>query len=84
MAFAAGSIGLSSLVGPRRANSTKLTAYNSYTQLLSDLPGIRLSVKPYLVAKLVLAFNVEAMFVYLRAVVLRGAQRRLLLNFERG
>ena len=70
-AFAAGSIGVSNLVGPRRPNPTKLGAYESGNEPLADVPGTRFSVKFYLVAMLFLIFDVEAVFVYPWAVVLR-------------
>ena len=71
VAFAAGSIGVSNLVGPRRPNPTKLGAYESGNEPLADVPGTRFSVKFYLVAMLFLIFDVEAVFVYPWAVVLR-------------
>ena len=71
VAFAVGSIAVSSLVGPRRPNPTKLGAYESGNEPLADVPGTRFSVKFYLVAMLFLVFDVEAVFVYPWAVVLR-------------
>jgi len=71
VAFAAGSIGVSNLVGPRRPNPTKLGAYESGNEPLADVPGTRFSVKFYMVAMLFLIFDVEAVFVYPWAVVLR-------------
>ncbi len=71
VAFAAGSIGVSNLVGPRRPNPTKLGAYESGNEPLADVPGTRFSVKFYMVAMLFLVFDVEAVFVYPWAVVLR-------------
>ena len=71
VAFAAGSIAVSNLVGPRRPNPTKLGAYESGNQPLADVPGTRFSVKFYMVAMLFLIFDVEAVFVYPWAVVLR-------------
>ena len=59
MAFAAGSIGVSNLVGPRRPNPTNLGAYESGNEPLADVPGTRFSVKFYLVAMLFLIFDVE-------------------------
>ncbi len=69
--FAAGSIAVSNLVGPKRLNPTKLGAYESGNEPLADVPGTRFSVKFYLVAMLFLVFDVEAVFVYPWAVVLR-------------
>jgi len=71
VAFAGGSILFSSLVGPRRPNPTKLGAYESGNDPLADVQGTRFSVKFYLVAMLFLVFDVEAVFVYPWAVVLR-------------
>jgi NADH-quinone oxidoreductase subunit A len=71
VAFAGGSIFVSSLVGPRRLNPTKLGAYESGNDPLADVQGTRFSVKFYLVAMLFLIFDVEAVFVYPWAVVLR-------------
>jgi NADH-quinone oxidoreductase subunit A len=71
LAFAAGSIAVSNLVGPRRLNPTKLGAYESGNEPLADVPATRFSVKFYLVAMLFLVFDVEAVFVYPWAVVLR-------------
>ena len=71
VAFAAGWIGVSNLVGPRRPNPTKLGAYESGNEPLADVPETRFSVKFYMVAMLFLIFDVEAVFVYPWAVVLR-------------
>jgi NADH-quinone oxidoreductase subunit A len=71
VAFAAGSIAVSNVVGPRRPNPTKLGAYESGNEPLADVSGTRFSVKFYLVAMLFLVFDVEAVFVYPWAVVLR-------------
>ena len=71
VAFAGGSIAISNLVGPRRPNPTKLGAYESGNEPLADVPGTRFSVKFYLVAMLFIVFDVEAVFVYPWAVVLR-------------
>jgi NADH-quinone oxidoreductase subunit A len=71
VAFAGGSIAVSSLVGPRRPNPTKLSAYESGNAPLADVVGARFSVKFYVVAMLFLIFDIEAVFVYPWAVVLR-------------
>jgi NADH-quinone oxidoreductase subunit A len=71
VAFAGGSILVSSLVGPRKPNPTKLAAYESGNAPLARVRGTRFSVKFYLVAMLFLIFDIEAVFVYPWAVVLR-------------
>jgi NADH-quinone oxidoreductase subunit A len=71
VAFAVGSIAVSSLVGPRVPNPTKLAAYESGNEPLADVKGTRFPVKFYMVAMLFLIFDIEAVFVYPWAVVLR-------------
>lgn len=71
VAFAVGSIAVSSLVGPRKPNPTKLAPYESGNAPLAQVRGTRFSVKFYLVAMLFLVFDIEAVFVYPWAVVLR-------------
>ena len=70
-AFAAGSLAVSSLVGPRVPNPTKLAAYESGNRPLADVKNTRFSVKFYMVAMLFLIFDIEAVFVYPWAVVFR-------------
>ena len=70
-AFAVGSLVVSSLVGPRAPNPTKLAAYESGNEPLADVKGTRFSVKFYMVAMLFLIFDIEAVFLYPWAVVLR-------------
>ena len=70
-AFAVGSIAISSLVGPRQPNPTKLAAYESGNVPLADVKGTRFSVKFYMVAMLFLIFDIEAVFLYPWAVVFR-------------
>lgn len=71
VAFAAGSLVVSSLVGPRAPNPTKLGAYESGNRPLADVRNTRFSVKFYMVAMLFLVFDIEVVFVYPWAVVLR-------------
>jgi NADH-quinone oxidoreductase subunit A len=71
-AFAVGSLAVSSLVGPRAPNPTKLAAYESGNEPLADVKGTRFSVKFYMVAMLFLIFDIEAVFVYPWAVVFRS------------
>jgi NADH-quinone oxidoreductase subunit A len=70
-AFAVGSIMVSSLVGPRVPNPTKLAAYECGNEPLADVTTTRFSVKFYMVAMLFLIFDIEAVFVYPWAVVFR-------------
>ncbi len=49
-AFAAGSIGVSNLVGPRRPNPTRLEAYESGNEPLADVPETRFRDRGYIVA----------------------------------
>ena len=71
LAFAAGSLVVSSLVGPRMPNPTKLAAYESGNVPLANVRTTRFSVKFYMVAMLFLIFDIEAVFVYPWAVVFR-------------
>jgi len=71
-AFAVGSIAVSSLVGPRVPNPTKLSAYECGNEPLAEVGSRRFSVRFYLVAMLFLVFDIEAVFVYPWAVVLRS------------
>lgn len=70
--FAVASVGVSSLMGPRVPNPTKLAAYECGNVPLADVKGTRFSVKFYLVAMLFLIFDIEAVFLYPWAVVYRS------------
>jgi NADH-quinone oxidoreductase subunit A len=70
-AFAVGSVAVSSLVGPRQPNPTKLSAYESGNEPLADVKNTRFSVKFYMVAMLFLIFDIEAVFLYPWALVFR-------------
>lgn len=72
VAFAGGSLAVSSLVGPRAPNPTKLSAYECGNEPLADVKGTRFSVKFYMVAMLFLIFDIEAVFLYPWAVVFRS------------
>lgn len=72
IAFAAASIVVSSLVGPRAPNPTKLAAYESGNVPLANVKGARFPIKFYLVAMLFLVFDIEAVFVYPWAVTFRS------------
>ena len=69
--FAVGSIAVSSLVGPRRPNPTKLAAYECGNEPLADVKQSRFSVKFYLVAMMFLIFDVETVFLYPWSTVFR-------------
>lgn len=69
--FAVGSLVISSLVGPRAPNPTKLAAYESGNEPLAQVRESRFSVKFYLVAMLFLVFDIEAVFIYPWALVFR-------------
>ena len=71
MAFAADSIRVSNLVGPRGPNPTKFGACESGNEPLANVPSTELSAMCSMVAMLFLIFDVEAAFVYPWAVVLR-------------
>jgi NADH-quinone oxidoreductase subunit A len=70
--FAVASVGVSSLMGPRQPNPTKLAAYECGNEPLADVKGNRFSVKFYMVAMLFLIFDIEAVFLYPWAVVYRS------------
>jgi NADH-quinone oxidoreductase subunit A len=71
-AFAGGSLLVSSMVGPRAPNPTKLGAYESGNVPLAQVRTTRFTVRFYLVAMLFLVFDIEAVFVYPWAVVFRS------------
>ena len=72
LAFAGGSLVVSSLVGPSRPNPTKLGAYESGNVPLADVKGTRFSVKFYMVAIMFLIFDIETVFLYPWAVAYRA------------
>ena len=67
IAFAGGTIGLSSIIVPRRRNSVKMSAYECGVEPVGDARE-RFSVKFYLVAVLFILFDIEAVFLYPWAV----------------
>lgn len=71
-AFAAGSLIVSSLVGPSAPNPTKLAAYECGNEPLAHVGTTRFPVRFYLVAMLFLIFDIEAVFLYPWAVVFRS------------
>ena len=68
--FAAGTIGLSSIVVPRRRNAVKNATYECGVEPVGDARQ-RFSVKFYLVAVLFILFDIEAVFLYPWAVAFR-------------
>ena len=70
IAFAGGTIGLSSIIVPRRKNAVKMSAYECGVEPVGDARE-RFSVKFYLVAVLFILFDIEAVFMYPWAVAFR-------------
>jgi len=70
IAFAGGTIGLSSIIVPRRRNAVKNSAYECGVEPVGDARE-RFSVKFYLVAVLFILFDIEAVFLYPWAVAFR-------------
>ena len=66
--FAAGSVLLSSLLGPRRPDPEKLSPYECGVEPVGTARD-RISVKFYLVAMLFIIFDMEIVFLYPWAVV---------------
>src|SRR5437660_698507 len=69
-AFASAVVLLSWIIGYRRSTRAKLSAYECGMTPIGDAQG-RFSVKFYLVAMLFILFDVEAVFLYPWAVILR-------------
>jgi NADH-quinone oxidoreductase subunit A len=69
-AFAAGSVGLSQLLGPKKPTPEKLAAYECGMPPVGDARE-RQSVKFYLVAMIFLLFDIEVAFLYPWAVAFR-------------
>jgi NADH-quinone oxidoreductase subunit A len=67
IAFAGGTIGLSSIIVPRRKNPVKMSSYECGVDPVGDARE-RFSVKFYLVAVLFILFDIEAVFLYPWAV----------------
>ncbi len=67
--FAAGSVGTSLIVGPKRYNRAKLEAYECGIQPSPQASGGgRVPIKYYLTAMLFIIFDVESVFLYPFAV----------------
>src|SRR5262245_41287893 len=67
IAFAAGTIGLSTIIVPRRRNPAKMSSYECGVEPVGDARH-RFSIKFYLVAVLFILFDIEAVFLYPWAV----------------
>ena len=68
-AFALGSVGISTLVGPKRYNRAKLEAYECGIEPTPQpVGGGRFPVKYYLTAMLFIIFDIEIVFLYPWAV----------------
>ena len=67
IAFGGGTIGLSSIIVPRRRNPVKMSSYECGVEPVGDARE-RFSVKFYLVAVLFILFDIEAVFLYPWAV----------------
>jgi len=70
IAFAGGTIGLSSLIVPLRRNAVKNAPYECGVDPVGDARA-RFSVKFYLIAVLFILFDIEAVFLYPWAVTFR-------------
>ena len=68
--FASVTIGLSTIIVPRRVNPVKTSSYECGVDPVGDARG-RFSVKFYLVAVLFILFDIEAVFLYPWAVSFR-------------
>ena len=67
IAFAGGTILISSIIVPRRANRVKMSAYECGVEPVGDARE-RFSIKFYMVAVLFILFDIEAVFLYPWAV----------------
>ena len=70
IAFAGGTIGLSSFIVPRRRNAVKNAPYECGVEPVGDARA-RFNIKFYLVAVLFILFDIEAVFLYPWAVTFR-------------
>ena len=68
--FAAGSVGLSQLLGPRKPTPEKLAPYECGMPAVGDARE-RQSIKFYLVAMIFLLFDIEVAFLYPWAIAFR-------------
>lgn len=68
--LAAGMMGLSAVLGPKKESKRKLTPYESGIPPTGDTRG-KFSIKYYLVGALFILFDVEAVFLFAWAVVFK-------------
>jgi len=68
--FAGSTIGLSTLIVPRRRNAAKNAAYECGVEPVGNARG-RFTIKFYLVAVLFILFDIEAVFLYPWAVTFK-------------
>jgi len=69
MAFALGSVGISQIVGPKRANRAKLESYECGIEPSPEpVGGGRFPIRFFLVAMLFIIFDIEIIFLYPWAV----------------
>jgi len=66
--FAAGSVVMSTMVGPKRANRVKLDSYECGIEPTPQALGGRFPVKYYIIAMLFIVFDIEIIFLYPWAV----------------
>jgi len=68
--FAVGSVVMSSMVGPKRANRAKLDSYECGIEPVKDstMASMRFPVKYYITAMLFIVFDIEIIFLYPWAV----------------
>ncbi len=70
-AFVVVSLVVAGQMGPSNPNPTKLTAYESGNEPLARVKGVNFAVQFYVVAMLFLIFDVEIVFIFPWAVVMR-------------
>ena len=68
LAFAGGSVAMSSLVGPRRWNRNKVESYECGIEPTPQALAGRFPVKYYITAMLFIVFDIEIVFLYPWAV----------------
>ena len=66
--FAAFSVTMGSIAGPKRWNKAKLDAYECGIEPTQQVRGVRFPVKYYLTAMLFIIFDIEIIFLYPWAV----------------
>jgi NADH-quinone oxidoreductase subunit A len=77
IAFAAVSVILSKIIGPRKPNQEKLSTYESGVEPYGTAHS-KFSVKYYMAAMLFIIFDIEVVFMYPWAVVFRSFEGSML------